>query len=46
MIALLGLLGAAGMHQRNFGLFLTGVLAAAAATVAIFVATAGGDRAD
>lgn len=46
MIALLGLLGAAGMHQRNFGLFLTAVLAAAAVTVAIFVATARSDGVD
>jgi hypothetical protein len=37
---MLAALGSAGMHQKNFVLFLTAVLAAAAVTVAIFVATA------
>lgn len=35
------MLGSAGMHQKNFVLFLAVVLGAAAVTAAIFVATAG-----
>jgi hypothetical protein len=34
------------MHQKSFGLFLVAVLAAAGATVAIFVATATGEPAE
>jgi hypothetical protein len=34
------------MHQRHFVLFLTAVLVAAATTLAVFVATASGDRAE
>lgn len=41
--ALLGALGAAGTHQKNFTLFLAAILGAAVVTVAIFVATAAGD---
>lgn len=43
-VALLWALGAAGMHQRNFVLFLAAVMVAAATTAAVFVATA--DRAE
>jgi len=32
-------LGAYGLHQKNFVLFLTAVLVAAASTIAVFVAT-------
>jgi len=40
-------LGAAGLHQRHFVLFLTAVLVAAASTIAVFVATsATSDAAD
>lgn len=43
---LLGAVGAAGTHQKNFALFLAAVLGAAVVTVAVFVATAKGDSAD
>jgi hypothetical protein len=32
-------LGAYGLHQKNFVLFLAAVLVAAASTIAVFVAT-------
>jgi uncharacterized membrane protein YeaQ/YmgE (transglycosylase-associated protein family) len=44
--ALLGALGAAGLHQKSFTLFLTAILGAVVVTVAIFVATATGERAE
>jgi hypothetical protein len=44
-VTLLGALGAAGMHQKNFALFLTAVILAAATTTAVFVVTAR-DRAE
>jgi uncharacterized membrane protein YeaQ/YmgE (transglycosylase-associated protein family) len=40
--ALLALLGAAGMHQKNFTLFLVSVLGAAVVTVVVYVATSSG----
>jgi hypothetical protein len=39
----LAALGTANMHQRNFPLFLGAVLGLAVLTVAVYVATAGGD---
>jgi hypothetical protein len=44
--ALLSALGAAGMHQKSFALFLMAVLVASTSTLAVFVATATGDRAE
>jgi uncharacterized membrane protein YeaQ/YmgE (transglycosylase-associated protein family) len=41
--ALLAFLGAAGMHQKNFTLFLAAVLGAAVVTVVVFVVTATSD---
>jgi hypothetical protein len=44
--ALLAFLGAAGMHQKNFTLFLIAVLGVTVVTVVVFVATAAGDATD
>jgi hypothetical protein len=43
---LLAALGAARTHLHNFPVFLGAVLAASLVTVAVFVVTAGGDRAE
>jgi hypothetical protein len=43
---LLALLGGAGMHQRNFSLFLAAVLGLSVLAVAVFVLTAPRDGID